>query len=150
MTIEEIENSYVFKVVRRALMNELPYIKDVRVSRESFNDTYTLIFMELDFDPFVFSKLHNIPLSNMYLRSLNYRDEDSTSVPQIFFKKDYRDEVVEIMRDIEKLVKDIESSPAIPKEYKILNKKLTPFHYKALKEFIPQDMQQAALRTFED
>jgi hypothetical protein len=150
MTIEEIENSYVFKVVRRALMNELPYIKEVRVSRESFNDTYTLIFMEFDFDPFIFSKLHNIPLSNMYLRSLNYRDEDSTSVPQIFFKKDYRDEVSSIMRGIDTLVKDIESSPAIPKEYKILNKKLTPYYYRALKEFIPQDMQQAALKKFED
>lgn len=150
MTIEEIENSYVFKVVRRALMNELPYIKDVRVSRESFNDTHILIFMELDFDPFVFSKLHNIPLSNLYLRSLKYKDEDLTSVPQIFFKRDYYEEVSSVMRGIEKLVKDIESSPAIPNEYKILNKKLTPFYYRALGKFIPQDMQQAALRTFED
>lgn len=150
MTKEEIENSYVFKVVRRALMNELPYIKDVRVHDKSIDETKTLIMMEMDFDPFIFSKLYNIPLANIYLRSLKYNEQDSTSVPQIFFKREYYDEVDSIMKGIDKLVKDVQSSPAIPNEYKIPNKKLHPFYYRTLKEYIPQDMQQAALKTYED
>lgn len=151
MTKEEIENSYVFKVVRRALMNELPYIKDVRVHDKSIDETKTLIIMEMDFDPFIFSKLYNIPLANIYLRSLKYNEQDSTSVPQIFFKREYYDEVDSILRKgVGKFVDNVQSSPAIPNEYKIPNKKLHPFYYRALKEYVPQDMQQAALKTFED
>lgn len=149
MTREEIENSYMFKVVRRALMNELPYIKDVRVSEELIGETKHLIFLDFDFDPFIFSKLHNIPLSNIFLRTLKHHTDSKTSVPEIFFNTNYRDKVSSIMRGIEKLVNDIQLSSVIPSEYKLNNKKLSPFYYHALMEYVPQDI-QLSLKTSKD
>lgn len=139
MTKEEIENSYVFKVVRRALMNELPYIKGVHVDESSIKDTYTIVFLTLDFDPFIFSLQYNIPFAKIWLNYLRLVGEDKTSVPGIFFKPEYREQVDSKMKDIENLVNDIQKSPAIPNEYKI-KKKLVPLQYRVLKEYIPQDM----------
>jgi len=139
MTKEEIENSYVFKVVRRALMNELPYIKGVHVDETSIKDTYTVVFLTLDFDPFIFSLQYNIPFAKTWLNYLRLVDEDKTSVPGIFFKPEYREKVDLKLKEIEALVNDIQKSPAIPNEYKI-EKKLIPLQYRVLKEYIPQDM----------
>lgn len=139
MTKEEIENSYVFKVVRRALMNELPYIKGVHVDESSLKDTYSIVFLTLDFDPFIFSLQYNIPLAKIWLNYLRLFDEDKTSVPQIFFKPEYREQVNLKMEDIENLVNEIQKSPAIPNEYKI-KKKMAPLQYRVLKEYVPQDM----------
>ena len=139
MTKEEIENSYVFKVVRRALMNELPYIKGVHVDETSIKDTYTVVFLTLDFDPFIFSLQYNIPFAKTWLNYLRLVDEDKTSVPGIFFKPEHREKVDLKLKEIEALVNDIQKSPAIPNEYKI-EKKLIPLQYRVLKEYIPQDM----------
>jgi hypothetical protein len=139
MTKEEIENSYVFKVVRRALMNELPYIKGVHVDETSIKDTYTVVFLTLDFDPFIFSLQYNIPFAKTWLNYLRLVDEDKTSVPGIFFKPEYREKVDLKLKEIEALVNDIQKSPVIPNEYKI-EKKLIPLQYRVLKEYIPQDM----------
>ena len=139
MTKEEIENSYVFKVVRRALMNELPYIKGVHVDETSIKDTYTVVFLTLDFDPFIFSLQYNIPFAKTWLNYLRLVDEDKTSVPGIFFKPEYREKVDLKLKEIEALVNDIQKSPVIPNEYKI-EKKLIPLQYRVLNEYIPQDM----------
>ena len=139
MTKEEVENSYVFKVVRRALMNELPYIKGVHVDEKLFDSTNTLIFLTLDFDPFILSLQYNIPFAKIWLNYLRMVGEDTTSVPGIFFKPEYREKVDSITKEIEALVNEIQKSPAIPNEYKI-EKKLIPLQYRVLKEYIPQDM----------
>jgi len=139
MTKEEIENSYVFKVVRRALMNELPYIKGVHVDEKLFDSTNTLIFLTLDFDPFILSLQYNIPFAKIWLNYLRMVGEDTTSVPGIFFKPEYREKVDLKLKEIEALVNEIQKSPAIPNEYKI-GKKMYPMQYRVLKEYIPQDM----------
>ena len=139
MTKEEIENSYVFKVVRRALMNELPYIKGVHVDEKLFDSTNSLVFLTLDFDPFIFSLQYNIPLAKIWVNYIRIWGDDSTSVPGIFFKPEYRDKVDSKMKEIESLVNEIQKSPAIPNEYKI-GKKMYPMQYRVLKEYIPQDM----------
>jgi hypothetical protein len=141
MTKEEIENSYVFKVVRRALMNELPYIKGVHVDEKLFDSTNTLIFLTLDFDPFILSLQYNIPFAKIWLNYLRMVGEDTTSVPGIFFKPEYREKVDSITKEIEALVNEIQKSPAIPNEYKI-GKKMYPMQYRVLKEYIPQDMKE--------
>lgn len=139
MTKEEIENSYVFKVVRRALMNELPYIKGVHVDEKLFDSTNSLVFLTLDFDPFIFSLQYNIPLAKIWVNYIRIWGDDGTSVPGIFFKPEYRDKVDSITKEIEALVNDIQTSPAIPNEYK-MGKKMYPMQYHVLKEYIPQDM----------
>lgn len=141
MTKEEVENSYVFKVVRRALMNELPYIKGVHVDEKLFDSTNTLIFLTLDFDPFILSLQYNIPFAKIWLNYLRMVGEDTTSVPGIFFKPEYREKVDSITKEIEALVNEIQKSPAIPNEYKI-GKKMYPMQYRVLKEYIPQDMKE--------
>lgn len=141
MTKEEIENSYVFKVVRRALMNELPYIKGVHVDEKLFDTTNSIIFLTLDFDPFILSLQYNIPFAKIWLNYLRMVGEDTTSVPGIFFKPEYREKVDSITKEIEALVNEIQKSPAIPNEYKI-GKKMYPMQYRVLKEYIPQDMKE--------
>ena len=50
MTPEQLENNYEFKVVRRALMREYPWIKDVTF-KPSELEKYNLIFLDLIVDP---------------------------------------------------------------------------------------------------
>jgi hypothetical protein len=55
MTREELENNYEYKVTKKALMREFPFIKDVFVKEdEEINKWSFGIFLDLIIDPFAF------------------------------------------------------------------------------------------------
>ena len=48
-TVEELYDNYEFKVVRRAIMKEFPWIKNVTVTRDNL-DKYNTIFLDFEVD----------------------------------------------------------------------------------------------------
>jgi hypothetical protein len=51
MTYEQIKDSYPFRIVRRALMKQYPWIKDVELDQDDFDNYKTVIFLNLYIDP---------------------------------------------------------------------------------------------------
>ena len=127
VTQKEVEDSYEFKLIKRILKQEFPWIIDVKVPSDEEIDKYALIFVDLIIDPFILQRKEGWPF-NSYMRS--YFN------PQFAFmmgNKDYtyqssylstiyniaRDESGPIEREIESTLRSVQKSPAIPSDLKL-------------------------------
>ena len=125
MTKEELENNYEYKVTKRALLKEFPFIKEVRTpDDEEINKWKHSIYLDLVIDPFVLSQTYDIPVWYIIVRTLQ-RGEPYWSPYLNTFFKDSREEVSQINRDMGTLINGIHKSTALPKELK-LPKELEP------------------------
>ena len=52
ITYEELLNNYEFKIVRKMILREYPWIKDVKVVNPDEVNKYNLIFVDLFIDPY--------------------------------------------------------------------------------------------------
>ena len=72
MTKEELYNNYEFKIVKRTLMNEFPFIKDVYVKDPDTIDQYrSFIFLDADINPYELSHMYGLKVDKLvekYLR----------------------------------------------------------------------------------
>jgi hypothetical protein len=114
MTPEEVKNNYEFKVSKRALMNELKWIKDVRLV-ESDLVIYNTIFVDLVIDPILLANQYDWIL-NIWVTP-NYR----SSTPSMFFDITYEEGVDKVVNPIDKILDDVHRSNAIPQEMKLPN-----------------------------
>lgn len=118
MTPDELRNNYEFKVVRRALMKEFPYILDVGFIDEDINK-YSLIFLEIVVDPVKMGEVYGWEI-NPWIKGIIGRGERyRATFPSLIFNSGYtvaRDEVSEPILD---LMDGIHKSPALPEDLRL-------------------------------
>jgi len=121
MTEKELYDNYEFKLVKRALMNEYPWIKDVFVDPEQLKK-YSLIFLNFEIDLIKLSEEMGWPISPFIMRALKNDNEYRALYLSLFFDEiDYAD-TVNITSGLERVMRSIGRSPALPDELKIKNK----------------------------
>lgn len=126
VTKEEVENSYEFKLVKRIILREYPWIKDVVVPSDEEINEYNIIFLDIVMDPFELQRETGWPLASwikFYLTTPNHplKIKDYTYVSSYLstmFDTD-RDTVSPIHHDIEKTMRSVQKSPAIPSDLKL-------------------------------
>jgi len=136
MTADEIKDNYEFKVVRRALMKEFPFVKDVIVEDEHLNKFTYIIPVNLLIDPFVIAQQYNVGIKPSYLRMIKNDDKFVSALLDIMF--DDRDKVKDIDMQMDKLSREVHNSRALPNEYK-LPRPITMSLYRVDQNSIPQD-----------
>ena len=121
MTKEEVENNYEFKVTKRALMREFPFIKDVNFKHNEDVDKWnSTVYINLDIDPFVMSQMYGLPLWNVIVDYLRRGESYWSPYVSIFLDGDNRvNDAEPIKRAIGELVHGIHKSPAVPNELKL-------------------------------
>jgi hypothetical protein len=97
MTADEIRDNYEFKVVRKALMREFPFVKDVLVDDEHLSKYKYILPVNLVIDPFVISLQYNVGIKPSYLRMIKNDDKFISALLDIMF--DDRDKVVQMWRN---------------------------------------------------
>ena len=118
MTREELEDNYEYKVTKKALMREFPFIKNVYVKDDDdINKWKYALYLELVIDPYILGHMYGIPVWNLVTRSLQ-RGEDYWAWQLGTFFQD-RDVTDEIDREMKALTKGIHKSPALPDELKL-------------------------------
>jgi hypothetical protein len=139
MTEQELYDNYTFKVVKRALMREFPFIKNVYVKDPADIDKYkSYIFLDVDINPYEFSHMYGLkvdPTVNKYLR----RGEPFWAPYLSMFIKGGVEETYPIKIAINDLVHSIQKSSAIPQEFK-LDRELDIGSYHAGPDTLPPDM----------
>ena len=140
MTGDEVKNNYEFKVVRKTLMREFPFVKDVLVEEEHLSSYKYIIPVNLVIDPFVLALQYNVGIKPSYIRMMVNDDEFITSSLDIMF--DNRDRVRHIDGQMDKLSKEVHNSPALPPEYK-LPRPIRMALYIVDKDSIPQDIRDS-------
>jgi hypothetical protein len=137
MTADEIRDNYEFKVVRKALMREFPFVKDVLLDDENLSKYKYILPVNLVIDPFVLALQYNVGIKPLYLKLIKKDDKFITASLDMMF--DDRDRVRYIDGQMDKLSREIHNSPALPSEYK-LPRPLTMSLVIVDQDSIPQDM----------
>jgi hypothetical protein len=116
-TAEELYDNYTFKLIKRSLMREFPYIKNVFVN---FFDLgrYNTIFLNFDYDPAIWGEMYNDPMVKWLKDVTDEGGYIDLSYPTTATNMEY-DEYQPIKKSIEKVMSDVFNSEAVPKELKI-------------------------------
>jgi len=116
-TVEELYDNYEFKVVKRAIMKEFPWITDVTVTQDNL-DRYSTIFLDFEVDlPRLLETYEWEPYrsaqrawdENKYFHSMHL-----SLLGDISFE-----EAKPVANEIERLYKSISQSPALPKDLRL-------------------------------
>jgi hypothetical protein len=116
-TTEELYDNYTFKLIKRSLMREFPYIKNVFVNPRDLGK-YSTIFLSFDYDPTIWGEMYNDPMVK-WLKDV--KDEGKYidfSYPNTGTNMGY-DEYYPIKKSIEKVMSQVADSEAVPRELKI-------------------------------
>ena len=117
-TVEELNDNYEFKVVRRAIMKEFPWITNVTVTQDNL-DRYNTIFLDFEVDlPHLLETYSWGPYrpaqrawdENKYFHAMHL---------SLFGDVPYETAKTAVTDDMEKLFGAIHDSPALPKDLKL-------------------------------
>jgi hypothetical protein len=119
MTEEEIYNHPEFKLIKRILKREFKWIKDVRLDGDP--DTYdTLIFLDIIIDPFECAEEEGLTVA----RYIHKNKKDRIMYLPTFFSESRDNPILKnIINEIDTILKDVRTNPALPDEYKMKTKK---------------------------
>lgn len=116
-TIEELYDNYEFKVVKRAIMREFPWITNVTVTQENL-DAYNSIFLDFEVNfPRLLETYGWEPYrsaqrawdNNQYFHSMHLSLLGNVSY----------EEARPVADEIERLYQSISQSPALPKDLRL-------------------------------
>ena len=139
MTKEELYNNYEFKIVKRTLMNEFPFIKDVYVKDPDTIDQYrSFIFLDADINPYELSHMYGLKVDKLVEKYLRRGEPYWGPYLSLFITGGVED-TWPIKKAIGDLINGIHMSPAIPPELK-LDRELEISSYRAKPDTLPPDM----------
>jgi hypothetical protein len=118
LTYEELIDNYEFKVGRRILIREYPWIKDVVVKTPEDVNRYNLIFVDVIIDPFELAQEKGWRLANYIVRSIERGDDFWSPYLSTYFTG-IGDEARDMVQGMEKTLEDLHKSPAIPQEMRL-------------------------------
>jgi hypothetical protein len=118
LTYEELIDNYEFKVGRRILIREYPWIKDVVLKHPDEVNKYNLIFIDVVIDPFELAQEKGWRLANYIVRSIERGDDFWSPYLSTYFTG-IGDEAREMVQGMEKTLEDLHKSPAIPSEMRL-------------------------------
>ena len=141
MTREQLENNYEYKVTKKALMREFPFIKDVYVKDDNDVDKWRAItYLDVIIDPFVFAHQYGFRVWGPIINALRRGESYMSPYLSLFIGDDDRTELAyPVNKAMEELMDGIHRSPAIPHELK-LGKQLKLGSFTATPSSLPSNM----------
>lgn len=118
LTYEEFLDNYEFKVAKRMLLREYPWIKDVFFRNPEEVNKYNLIFLDVTFDPFELAQQDGWRLASYIVKTIERGDDFWSPYLSIFFTTN-TDDARALVQEMDKSLESIHASPAIPKEMKL-------------------------------
>jgi hypothetical protein len=117
-TVEQLYDNYEFKVVKRALMKQFPWIKDITVDQEQL-DKYNLIFMDLDIDPLTLGEENGWDMTSWVKKATEDGKEYKGMYLSLFYDNVHYNDTRDLTNDMERTIAQIHQSPALPSDLKI-------------------------------
>lgn len=118
MTKEELEDNYEYKVTKKALMREFPFIKNVYArDDDDINKWKYALYLELVIDPYILGHMYGIPVWSIVTSALQRGEPYWAPYLGTFFT--HRDVTEKINKEMGTLMIGIHKSPALPDELKL-------------------------------
>ena len=118
MTQEEVENNYTYKIVRKVLMREYPWIKDVQLDVPRLENFTYVIFLDIFIDPYELGKEHDWTVARWIETSIKNNGPYDSTMLSLFFVGS-TDDMREQKEHVNKTISDVQESPAIPPEMRL-------------------------------
>ena len=118
LTYEELLDNYEFKVGKRILTREYPWIKDVVIKTPEDVNRYNLIFIDVIFNPFELSEEKGWRLASYVVKSID-RGDNFWAPYLSTFSTNMGEEARDLVQGIEKTLENLHKSPAIPQEMRL-------------------------------
>jgi hypothetical protein len=112
MIYDQVKDSYLFRIVKRALMKQYPWIKDVELDKDDFDNYKTVMFLNLYIDPYILGDENDWTIASWVKPGY-----DAGTTIGMFFNE--RFQYHEISDDVNDFIGNVTDSPAIPEELKI-------------------------------
>lgn len=139
MTKEELYDNYEFKITKRTLMREFPFIKDVYVEDdEAINRYEHFIWLTVDIDPYQMGQMYGLSVSKFVTRALKRGEPYWVPFLSTLMSGGVED-TYPIAQAMEKVIGGVHKSPALPSELK-LPKELDISSYMVKPESLPPDI----------
>ena len=116
-TVEELYDNYEFKVVKRAIMREFPWITNVTVTQENL-DAYNSIFLDFEVNLPRLLETYGWDAYRSAQRAWDNNQYFHSMHLSLLGNVPY-EEAKPVVNDIEKLYKSISQSPALPKDLRL-------------------------------
>ena len=118
MTPDELRNNYEFKVVKRALMNQNKWIKDVTFDDNDLN-RFNTIFLDLIVDPIQMANEYEKPFLSWVGKSIENGEGHKATYPSLLLDVTYEEGDTLISFPMNQMMGDIHQSPALPPELRL-------------------------------
>jgi hypothetical protein len=116
-TPEELYDNYTFKLIKRALMREFPYIKNVFVGDFDLGK-YNTIFLNFEFDPAIWEETYKDEFQGWLKKEMDKGKYVDVAFPMTASYMTY-EEYQPIKKSIEKVMSQVANTDAVPREFKI-------------------------------
>jgi hypothetical protein len=116
-TTEELYDNYTFKLIKRALMKEFPYIKNVFVNPFDLGK-YNTIFLNFELDPAIWEEMYDDEFQGWVKKEMDKGKYIDISFPMTATNMTY-DEYQPIRKRINDVMSQVIQSEAVPQELKI-------------------------------
>ena len=118
LTYEQLIDNYEYKVSKKILIREYPWIKDVVVKTPEDVNRYNLIFVDIIIDPFELAQEKGWRLAKYIVRTIERGDDFWSPYLSTYFTG-IGDEARDMVQGMEKTLEDLHKSPAIPQEMRL-------------------------------
>lgn len=117
MTREDIEDNYEFKVAKRILKKEFPFIKDMTLTHD-WDNYQTQYFVHLDINLTEVFNVLNIPIDSTVIK---YANKFPNGYPylNIYFPIKYHDMADDLAKRVTNTIRRVQSSPSMPPDMKL-------------------------------
>lgn len=118
MTYEELKDNYEYKIAKKMLLREYPWIKDVVIREDEINK-WNLIFLDIIIDPYELGRQKNWTPAKYLERMIKDNGEYWSPYLSTFYKDAAWEDTKPLQNDIDKSLESIHSSPALPTELRL-------------------------------
>jgi hypothetical protein len=118
MTEEEIQNNYTYKIVRKVLIREFPWIKDVQLYVPGLDTYKYVLFLDLYIDPYELGNERGYKVARWIDIAVRNKEDYDTTVITMYFEGS-TDEMRAITQEVNDTIEEIQNSPAIPQDMRL-------------------------------
>ena len=118
MSGDDLRNNYEFKVVRRALIKQYPWIKDVTFDEDDLSK-YNLIFLHIIVDPIEMGEAFGYELNPWIQGRIDRGEKYHGTFPSLIFNIPFEDGKSEVTDPIDDMIREIHNSPALPEDLRL-------------------------------
>ena len=139
LTPEELNDNYEYKITKKGLLREFPFIVDVLdTNEEDFTKYESVVFVTLVIDPYVLANMFGVKVWDGITRAFKRGDDFDSPTLSIFLENSI-DLGIKIRQSIDDFTDSIHSSRAIPDEYR-MGRIVRAGNYIAYPSSLPPDL----------